>query len=56
VETGGDALNTPASDTGVIHGLAVAVVVLLLTFGSLAAAGLPLPTAGISVGLRLAHG
>jgi RND superfamily putative drug exporter len=53
VEIGGDALNTPASDSGVIYGLAVAVVVLLLTFASLAAAGLPLLTAGISVGLGL---
>ncbi len=53
VEIGGDALNAPASDTGVIYGLAVAVMVLLLTFGSLAAAGLPLLTAGISVGLGL---
>jgi putative drug exporter of the RND superfamily len=53
VEIGGDALNTPASDTGVIYGLGVAVLVLLFTFGSLAAAGLPLLTAGISVGLGL---
>jgi len=53
VEIGGDALNAAASDTGVIYGLAIAAIVLLVTFGSLAAAGLPLLTAGISVGLGL---
>jgi putative drug exporter of the RND superfamily len=53
VEVGGDALNTPFSDTAAIYGLAVALVVLLVTFGSLAAAGLPLLTAGIGVALGL---
>jgi RND superfamily putative drug exporter len=53
VEVGGDALNTSASDTGLIFGIAIAALVLLITFGSLAAAGLPLLTAGISVGLGL---
>ncbi|WP_432877607.1 MMPL family transporter [Kribbella sp. CA-245084] len=54
VEMGGDAVQAPAEQglTEVI-GVAVAAVVLLITFGSLIAAGLPLLTAilGIAVGL-----
>ncbi|WP_433472418.1 MMPL family transporter [Spirillospora sp. CA-142024] len=52
VEAGGDALD----DTGLggaaeIIGISVAAVVLLLTFGSLAGAGLPLLTAILGVGI-----
>ena len=51
VEFGGDAVASEASIGGVgeIIGLAVAGLVLLITFGSLAAAGLPLLTALIGV-------
>ncbi|MDA0172549.1 MMPL family transporter [Solirubrobacter taibaiensis] len=51
VEFGGDAVVSEASIGGVgeIIGLAVAGLVLLITFGSLAAAGLPLLTALIGV-------
>lgn len=54
VEIGGSALTTPVSDTSVGAGLAIAALVLLLTFGSLAAAGLPLLTAGTGVGASVA--
>ncbi|MEV7125464.1 MMPL family transporter [Streptomyces sp. NPDC093260] len=52
VEIGGDALNA-APETGAteIIGIAIAAVVLVITFGSLLAAGLPLLTAIIGVGI-----
>lgn len=52
VEIGGDALMT-APETGAteIIGIAIAAVVLVITFGSLLAAGLPLLTAIIGVGI-----
>ena len=51
VEVGGDALATKPSAGGAAEaiGIAVAAVVLLITFGSLAAAGLPLLAAIIGV-------
>ncbi|MER6996869.1 MMPL family transporter [Streptomyces sp. NPDC000410] len=52
VEIGGDALQAvPETGTGEIIGVAVAAVVLVITFGSLVAAGLPLLTAIIGVGI-----
>ncbi|MFB8776836.1 MMPL family transporter [Streptomyces broussonetiae] len=52
VEIGGDALQAvPHTGTGEIIGIAVAAVVLVITFGSLLAAGLPLLTAIIGVGI-----
>ncbi|MFD7627968.1 MMPL family transporter [Streptomyces sp. NPDC059851] len=52
VEIGGDALMTvPESGSGEVIGIAVAAVVLVITFGSLIAAGLPLLTALIGVGI-----
>ncbi|WP_433462030.1 MMPL family transporter [Spirillospora sp. CA-128828] len=53
VEAGGDALdNTGLSGVAEIIGISVAaVVLLLLTFGSLAGAGLPLLTATLGVGI-----
>jgi RND superfamily putative drug exporter len=52
VEVGGDALLAqPETGTGEIIGIAVAAVVLVITFGSLVAAGLPLLTAVIGVGI-----
>ncbi|MFI7019805.1 MMPL family transporter [Streptomyces sp. NPDC050164] len=52
VEVGGDALQTvPHTGTTEIIGIAVAAVVLVITFGSLVAAGLPLLTALIGVGI-----
>ncbi|MFJ9911247.1 MMPL family transporter [Actinacidiphila glaucinigra] len=52
VEIGGDALQT-APETGAteVIGIAVAAVVLVITFGSLVSAGLPLLTALIGVGI-----
>ncbi|MFE0509678.1 MMPL family transporter, partial [Streptomyces sp. NPDC058964] len=52
VEVGGDALNA-APETGAteVIGIAIAAVVLVITFGSLLAAGLPLVTALIGVGI-----
>ncbi|GGS82445.1 MMPL family transporter [Streptomyces griseoviridis] len=52
VEIGGDALQA-APETGAteVIGIAVAAVVLVITFGSLVAAGLPLLTALIGVGI-----
>ncbi|MFF3911174.1 MMPL family transporter [Streptomyces sp. NPDC001848] len=52
VEVGGDALSA-APETGAteVIGIAVAAVVLVITFGSLVAAGLPLLTALIGVGI-----
>ncbi|MFI6008419.1 MMPL family transporter [Streptomyces sp. NPDC051243] len=55
VEVGGDALQAPAeSAASEIIGIAVAAVVLVITFGSLLAAGLPLLTAIIGVGIGVA--
>jgi len=55
VEFGGDAVADEASPGGVgeLLGIAVAALVLTITFGSLAAAGLPLLTAliGVAIGL-----
>ncbi|ORT58547.1 MMPL family transporter [Streptomyces sp. CB03238] len=52
VEIGGDALQTvPETGAGEIIGVIVAGIVLVITFGSLVAAGLPLLTAIIGVGI-----
>ncbi|MFI6037558.1 MMPL family transporter [Streptomyces sp. NPDC051315] len=52
VEIGGDALQTtPETGATEIIGIAVAAVVLVITFGSLIAAGMPLLTALIGVGI-----
>ncbi|MEI5099456.1 MMPL family transporter [Streptomyces sp. PmtG] len=52
VEVGGDALQAvPHTGAAEIIGIAVAAVVLVITFGSLVAAGLPLLTALIGVGI-----
>ena len=55
VEIGGTALAAEPSAGGVgeILGVAIAAVVLLITFGSLAAAGLPLLTAILGVGISM---
>ncbi|MEU3411286.1 MMPL family transporter [Streptomyces sp. NPDC006658] len=55
VEIGGDALNaTPETGSSEIIGIAIAAVVLVITFGALLAAGLPLLTAIIGVGIGVA--
>ncbi|MEV5887241.1 MMPL family transporter [Streptomyces sp. NPDC052020] len=55
VEIGGDALSTvPETGATEIIGIAIAAVVLVITFGSLVAAGLPLLTALIGVGIGVA--
>ncbi|MGV4984100.1 MMPL family transporter [Streptomyces sp. NPDC001709] len=52
VEVGGDALNaTPETGSSEVIGIAIAAVVLVITFGSLLAAGFPLLTAIIGVGI-----
>ncbi|MEU1402149.1 MMPL family transporter [Streptomyces sp. NPDC005728] len=52
VEIGGDALQaTPETGSSEVIGIAVAAVVLVITFGSLLAAGFPLLTAIIGVGI-----
>ncbi|MCX4692855.1 MMPL family transporter [Streptomyces sp. NBC_01408] len=52
VEIGGDALMAaPETGSGEIIGILVAAIVLVITFGSLIAAGLPLLTAVIGVGI-----
>lgn len=52
VEIGGDALMTaPETGSGEVIGILIAAVVLVITFGSLIAAGLPLLTALIGVGI-----
>ncbi|MEU6893399.1 MMPL family transporter [Streptomyces sp. NPDC046557] len=52
VEIGGDALMTaPETGSGEVIGILIAAVVLVVTFGSLIAAGLPLLTALIGVGI-----
>ncbi|KPI21662.1 MMPL domain protein [Actinobacteria bacterium OK074] len=55
VEVGGDALQTTA-ETGIgeVIGIAIAAVVLVITLGSLVAAGLPLLTAIVGVGIGVA--
>ncbi|MFJ9562344.1 MMPL family transporter [Streptomyces fuscichromogenes] len=55
VETGGSAMDSGGGPGGVaeVVGIAVAAVVLLTTFGSLAAAGLPLLTAILGVGVSM---
>lgn len=56
VEVGGSALATQPAAGGSAEaiGIALAAVVLLITFGSLAAAGLPLLTAIVGVGISMA--
>ncbi len=56
VEVGGTALATAPAAGGSSEaiGIALAAVVLLITFGSLAAAGLPLLTAAVGVGVSMA--
>jgi uncharacterized membrane protein YdfJ with MMPL/SSD domain len=55
VEIGGDALSEiPHTGATEVIGVAVAAVVLVITFGSLVAAGLPLLTALIGVGISVA--
>ncbi|MFD5989722.1 MMPL family transporter [Streptomyces cyaneofuscatus] len=56
VESGGSALATggPPGGMAEVIGVSIAAVVLLITFGSLAAAGLPLLTAVVGVGVSLA--
>ncbi|MEU5027742.1 MMPL family transporter [Streptomyces milbemycinicus] len=56
VEVGGNALATQPAAGGAAEGIgiAIAAVVLLITFGSLAAAGLPLLTAVVGVGISIA--
>ncbi|MEU5219610.1 MMPL family transporter [Streptomyces sp. NPDC020807] len=52
VELGGDALQSmPETGAGEIVGVVIAGIVLVITFGSLVAAGLPLLTAVIGVGI-----
>lgn len=52
VETGGTALETePETGSGEVVGVLVAAVVLVITFGSLVAAGMPLVTALVGVGI-----
>ncbi|GAA3059376.1 MMPL family transporter [Streptomyces glomeratus] len=52
VEVGGDALSAvPETGSTEVIGIAVAAVVLVITFGSLVAAGLPLLTALVGVGI-----
>ena len=55
VEVGGDALQ-PKPETGIgeVIGVGVAAVVLVVTFGSLVAAGLPLLTALFGIGIAFA--
>ncbi|WP_461029508.1 MMPL family transporter, partial [Streptomyces sparsus] len=51
-EAGGSALETvPETGTGEVIGVVVAAVVLIVTFGSLVAAGLPLVTALLGLGI-----
>ncbi|MFF8032404.1 MULTISPECIES: MMPL family transporter [unclassified Streptomyces] len=55
VEVGGDALQAvPHTGSAEIIGIGVAAVVLVITFGSLLAAGLPLITAIVGVGIGVA--
>ncbi|MBW9214203.1 MMPL family transporter [Mumia sp. zg.B53] len=55
VEVGGDALTQiPETGSSEIIGVVVALIVLIITFGSLIAAGMPLLTALIGVGIGVA--
>ncbi|MGK5498667.1 MMPL family transporter [Streptomyces sp. URMC 125] len=55
VETGGDALAViPHTGATEVIGVVIAAIVLLVTFGSLVAAGLPLITALVGVGISAA--
>ncbi|MFJ8026443.1 MMPL family transporter [Streptomyces sp. NPDC096311] len=56
VEVGGDALATQPAAGGATEGIgiAIAALILIITFGSLTAAGLPLLTAIIGVGVSMA--
>lgn len=55
VEIGGDALvEMPQTGAAEVIGIAIAAVVLIITLGSLVAAGLPLVTALIGVGIAVA--
>ncbi|MER7930143.1 MMPL family transporter [Streptomyces sp. NPDC096057] len=55
VEIGGDALSAlNSSSSGELVGVAAAAIVLLITFGSLVAAGLPLLTALLGIGTGVA--
>ncbi|MET9369629.1 MMPL family transporter [Streptomyces griseoflavus] len=55
VEIGGDALQAmPETGTAEIIGIGIAAIVLVITLGSLLAAGLPLLTAVIGVGIGVA--
>ncbi|MEW2620699.1 MMPL family transporter [Streptomyces sp. NPDC048106] len=55
VEIGGDALSSvPQEGAGELIGIGIAAVVLVITFGSLLAAGLPLLTALVGVGIGIA--
>ncbi|TNC46459.1 MMPL family transporter [Mumia zhuanghuii] len=55
VEMGGDALmEIPETGASELIGIAVALVVLVITFGSLIAAGMPLLTALVGVGIGIA--
>ncbi|KES06175.1 membrane protein [Streptomyces toyocaensis] len=55
VEVGGDALQAvPETGTAEIIGIGIAAVVLVITLGSLLAAGLPLLTAIVGVGIGVA--
>ncbi|MEV7659701.1 MMPL family transporter [Streptomyces anulatus] len=52
VEIGGDALQVmPHTGTAEVIGVVIAAIVLVITFGSLVAAGLPLVTALVGVGI-----
>ncbi|MGW6704984.1 MMPL family transporter, partial [Streptomyces sp. NPDC054956] len=54
VQIGGDALMaTPETGSGEVIGIVIAAIVLVITFGSLIAAGLPLLTALIGVGIGI---
>ncbi|RSM73097.1 hypothetical protein DMB66_03355 [Actinoplanes sp. ATCC 53533] len=54
VEVGGDAIDTPTEQGfGEIIGVGVAAVVLVITFGSMIAAGLPLLTALLGIGIGI---
>ncbi|MBN3929202.1 MMPL family transporter [Streptomyces verrucosisporus] len=55
VETGGDAMAAiPHTGAAEVIGVAIAAIVLLIAFGSLVAAGLPLLTALVGVGVTVA--
>ncbi|WP_242908216.1 MMPL family transporter [Actinomadura terrae] len=53
VEMGGDAVARPGQGAGELIGVAVAALVLIVTLGSLVAAGLPLLTAVVGIGIGL---